>query len=314
MSLSKIKRNFQFKSTLGTYYINLRRKGFKNPFTKSLAVECTLKAINEIPPSQNNPTIIDFGCFDGSVLAKIRKEIGKKARLIGIDFNKSILKMARKQNKDISFYEKDLYADCFKDLANSSNIAICINTLHEIFSFCDRNDKKAIIDEEKGKQAIIKALTNIATCLKVNGVIILFDGIAPSLPFSKRIIIKFISPKLTRSFLQFAKDYKVHKTYFKIIDESTYRTNVGTFGNFITKYQFLNTPAWKIERDEEYQYFTKEQFIKALGQLNLKVEYLECLSPISNNWQKYIRIIDIDPSIFSIHVLIKARKGSIEGL
>jgi len=308
LHLLKERQIFKFNSKIGSYYFNLRKKGFKNTQTKSSAVSYALETIRSILQKTTHPVVMDFGCFDGHVLGEMKKVVDKKIKLIGIDFNTSILTMAKKQHTGIHFYKKDICAGNFKKFTRSSDMVLCINTLHEIYSIYGRRGKKAAFDEQTGKRAVGKALKNIAVCLKKNGVCILFDGVAPSLPPKKLMTIQFSSVHAKNTFLQFVKEYKTFSPLCTMLDTYTYQTNVQTFSYYITKHQFLHTPVWKIEQDECYQYFTKEQFIKVCKHVQLKVEHIECFSPKCNTWQQQIKILDLNPSFFTIHILIEAKK------
>jgi SAM-dependent methyltransferase len=304
--LADKRQSFIFSSKLGKYYLKLRKKSLTLGLSKSTVIPYVLKYIDDFSSNPNYiPQIVDFGCSEGYMMNEIYQMSHREISLTGIDFNDSIVKTAAEHYPFMDFYDKDIFLDTLKELESSVDIAICINTLHEIYSFYGANGH---FSHERGKQAVITSLKNICSTLKPGAVLILFDGIEPSEP-NKDITVKFKTKKSENNFIQFAKEYMPYAVKYEHVDKQTYKVDSRGFTKFITKYRFFDSLVWELEREETYQYFTEQEFISVLNELGLTMESESFLSPNLGEWNDLVEILDQHSKFPTEHVMLIGKKA-----
>ena len=103
---------------------------YNNRMRKSM--EDKLFFLNVLPEKINS--FIDFGCADGTLLAYVKEEM-PNVLLYGIDMNKDMLDIARKNVPSASFMCGDL-PSCFFIPENKGSVLNLSSVLHEVYSYC----------------------------------------------------------------------------------------------------------------------------------------------------------------------------------
>lgn len=301
------RENMSYDTELGKHYLLLRRKSLLSGLSKSSTIPYVLKYIDTLSALNNNiPHIVDVGCSEGDILNEINNLTKDKVKsLTGIDYNVNIIKKAKEKYPGIEFIRKDLVQDSFDEFSNHVDIALAINTLHEIFSFYATN---GAFDAAKGVTAVLQAIGKIKDMLRKDGIFILFDGIEQSTPKDKLMRIRLKNKKVEANLQKFMNEYIPYKVEITKIDESIYEISSRDFTRFITKYRFLHSVDWHLEREESYQYFNKMEFIQNIKTLGFKVETLNLLSPNLGTWADSVEILTEDESFPYEHILIIGRK------
>lgn len=302
------RETMSYDTELGKHYLLLRRKSLLSGLSKSNTIPYVLKYVEALSAASNNsiPHIVDLGCSEGDILNEINNYTRDKViSLTGIDYNRSIIQKAKEKYPSIDFVQKDIFQDSMKEFRNNIDIAIAINTLHEIFSFYGMNGN---FNPDKGIKAVLEAIEKIRKMLKKNGIFVLFDGIEHSTPKDKLVKIKLKDKEVEENLHKFAREYVPYHIEINKIDELIYEMSSRDFTRFITKYRFLENTVWNLEREESYQYFNKIQFIQNLKKLGFKIEALNLLSPNIGTWADKVEILTENESFPYEHILIIGRK------
>jgi SAM-dependent methyltransferase len=302
------RQNMSFASDLGKYYLELRKKSLELGSSKAKSIPYIINYIQEF--SRNGAAklkVVDFGCSDGIFLNNIASMCPKGIEFTGIDYNESVLDLAKKSYQDLKFLKKDLYNDSVEEISNNFDLAYSINTLHEIFSFYGAN---GILNFSKGKQAVETSFKNIAKTIRKDGILILFDGIE-SWRRDSEVTIELLTDEAEVNFLKFAKEYKPLSIEYLSQGDRKYKMKYQYFTRFITKYRFLNTPVWNLECEESYQYFNRYEFIDMFVNNGFKIESISMISPNIGEWSKHVRVLEHDQYYPEEHILIVGRKISL---
>lgn len=296
--------NLDYNSLLGSAYLKLRNRSLKKGLSKSLVIPYVIKHANDLLKSQDSVTILDIGCSKGDMLNSINKQLSNnKISLIGADFNESLLQKARKSYKDIKFIKHDITSD--NTLNFDVDIALCVNTLHEVYSLYAWN---GTFDENIGRKYLHKSLKNIISSIKPGGYFILFDGVESDSHTEDEIIFRVKSEEAIKLMHKFQAEYLPLNVKIEHINDNIYKTDSKSFTRFITKYRFLTNETWELEKVESYQYFTEDEFEVAFDKLGLETETIMLLNPNINKWRSIIEILPDNYSFPNEHILIIGRK------
>lgn len=312
-AIAEKRAKMKYTSPTSLHYLSLRKKSLTVGLTKARVIPYVLNYIrNIIAKPKEIPAIADFGCSEGLMLGRI-KEIFDETHptypidYYGFDYNKSLIENASKANSGIKFRQADLTkSNSLKKYSNRFDVVIVVNTLHEIFSFYSFN---GTFDEKKGKRYLLKSLKTIIETLKPGGKLIIFDGVEHSARLNKQITIKLQSKEAILALKKFQKNYKPIKVKLDWISKNTAKIDIKTFTRFITKTIFLNTPVWKMEQEEMYQYFTTQEYEDTLNKLGLTIEARDLLSPNLKTWHSFAKIEDSGISYPNEHILIVGSKN-----
>ncbi len=301
------RQNLSYSSDLGRHYLQLRKKSLRLGLSKTTAIPYALRYLEEFPStSDESLKIADFGCSEGSVLREIQQLTKyNNVEFYGIDFNESLLEKARNIYLDINFYNRNIYQDDFSKWENMFDIALSINTVHEIFSFYGWN---GVFNKKKGLKAVRQSLQNIASTIKPNGIFILFDGVEADTGLEEEVKVEFPSTAMEKNFLRFVDEYKPYKLNYKKLRGTTYVLDMFSFTKFLTKYVYIESKVWSLEREESYQYYTKSEFENIFCELGLEIESINQLSPNIGLWNEYVSIKSPGVSFPNQHILIVGRK------
>ncbi|OGE32036.1 hypothetical protein A2631_02875 [Candidatus Daviesbacteria bacterium RIFCSPHIGHO2_01_FULL_44_29] len=116
---------------------NYQKYTHKNPFQRIL-LNNFFKALSQILRPLRVETILDVGCGEGFILAKLKQEkIGKK--LIGIDLSKAALRIGKNIHPKLTLKLGSIYKLPFKD--NAFDLVLCTEVLEHL-----KNPPKALAE------------------------------------------------------------------------------------------------------------------------------------------------------------------------
>lgn len=301
-----------FNSALGETYLEGMRISLHRGAGKSTVLTYIFSKIEKIlkdTASDSKIKIADFGACEGDMLSQIRDRFGsKRIELFGFDYNENLISQAAKKYPDISFHHIDLNGGDFSKFASRFDIAFTVNTLHEVFSFAEyRRDSN-----EKRKRDVDQAIDNIASTIKQDGILLIYDGVESYAHLSQKIEIQVKDSQTEKLVKKFQSEYIPLKPLFKKVGDRKFLTNLGTFTRFITKLRFLDSVLWQIEKEESYQYFTKEDFIDGLWQRGFTTNTVVLLRPRLQMWKDKVKILTHNIDYPFEHILIISTKGSVQ--
>lgn len=302
----KNRAEMAYNTQLGQYYLLQRKKSLELGLSKSLTIPYAINYLNQADSQSNVPTIIDFGCSDGTVLNHINKAFSDKVlQIVGMDFNPSVLKKAKRDHPKFNFHSLDIVDGGANNYRNMADVALLINTLHEIFSLYSYNGN---FNPEKGYIAIDKAIKNITSTIKPGGIFILFDGVESYSDLSNKVTLELKNKKVETKLLLFQKEYKPYPINIKRVGKLQYEMSLKAFTRFITKYRFLGNIVWDLEREESYQYFNKFEFRQLFEKNNLQIEAINLISPNLGKWTDIVKILDPKITFPYEHILLIGKK------
>lgn len=283
-------------------YLTLRLdKGIsKNPVVKEVE-----KLIQKILKRRAIIHVADIGCFSGSLIDRIYKNLPirlrKRVRLTGVDNKKESLVKGRENYPEITFMIGDLSKGVL--LIEQYDIAILSNILHEVYS--EKIQKK--LTPLTAAKAVKSAVHRVVSLLNRDGYLVILEGIKPSFP-SKDIIIEFATSLVLEKFFKFAKKYKIAPIKIEKLLDKKIKTNLGSLAAFLTKARYLNESYWKQESLELYQFFTAEDFKRIFRGEKMKIVKFELQKFSRTEIRKQIKSIKPDVQIPAKNALIVAKK------
>ena len=290
------REKFKYNSSLGNSYLKLREERFLSGKTRAITIFYVLNAIEEAAENSNSPiSILDIGCSDGSILAHINAALKQNKQklpisLTGLDFNQDVIDQAKKKFNGISFVCDNIIRKR-NIIKNKFDIIIVINTLHEIFSF---KALKKRFSFNRGKDAVQKTFKNITSLLKPNGKIFLYDGIEHTLHPNSKVVIELNDFSVVENLLKFSKEYRPVSIKLRKLRKYRYELSIKAFTRFITKYRFLDSMTWELEKNESYQYFNESEFEDLFKMNGIRITSKILLSPHIGEWRALVKILTPD--------------------
>lgn len=227
-------------------------------------------------------TIVDVGMASGTstaILAKLFPEM----KIIGVDINPKMVQIAQETYNypNLSFREDDgEKLNTFEN--NSVNGFFNCSAIHHITSYNGYDTNKAL-----------NTLRRQVELLKDKGVLIIRDFVKPK---EQEVIIELSSvdksdrPNDAELFIQFSQTARslasANERGFPIQEINTIKKDTRRFQAYYTDVvEFIRRKDyyanWDIELQEEYGYFTQEEFEEIFRELGLRIILS---SPIYNQW------------------------------
>lgn len=247
----------------------------------AISVEKVASASVFFEPQKGN-TIVDVGMASGTstaILARLFPEM----RIIGVDINPKMVQIAQDTYNypNLSFREDD--GEKLRTFSeNSVNGFFNCSAIHHITSYNGYDTNRAL-----------NTLRRQVELLKDKGVLIIRDFVKPD---EQEVIIELSSidkPNRTNDaelFIQFAQTARslasVNERGFPIQEIDAIKKDTRRFQTFYTDVtEFIRRKDyyanWDIELQEEYGYFTQEDFEEIFRELGLRIILS---SPIYNQW------------------------------
>jgi SAM-dependent methyltransferase len=252
----------------------------------------------EIKPGIVPGRIVDEGCSDGGLLAKIARDF-PDSDFIGIDIAAEFMARCHERQRAgefggafVHFHQRNLLEPIFEP--GSIDTTICNSTLHELWSYGDREKTLTAYFAEKYRQ------TRRGGRLVIRDVVGFPEKDAPILmalpdsdgangdPFqvytSGPVLSKFLSGLSTRArFLRFAKDFLADQRArgrrgpeseiryeWRTIDGREYAAmRFGDAVEFLTKKDY--TDNWQSEMNEEFAFWSFDEWKAAVTQAGFRV-------------------------------------------
>jgi ubiquinone/menaquinone biosynthesis C-methylase UbiE len=232
--------------------------------------------------SQEDNTIVDIGMASGmstAILAKLFPQM----QIIGVDINPKMVQIAQDTYNypNLSFREDD--GEKLRTFSeNSVNGFFNCSAIHHITSYNGYDTNRAL-----------NTLRRQVELLKDKGVLVIRDFIKPE---EQEVIIELSTidkpsrPNDAELFIQFAQTARslasANERGFPIKGINTVKKDIRRFQAFYTDVvEFIRRKDyyanWDIELQEEYGYFTQEDFEEIFRELGLRIILS---SPIYNQW------------------------------
>lgn len=247
----------------------------------AISVEKVASASVFFEPKKDN-TIVDVGMASGTstaILARLFPEM----KIIGVDINPKMVQIAQDTYKypNLSFREDD--GEKLRTFSeNSVNGFFNCSAIHHITSYNGYDANRAL-----------NTLRRQVELLKDKGVLIIRDFVKPK---EQEVIIELSSidkpgrPNDAELFIQFSQTARslasANERGFPIQEINTAKKDIRRFWAFYTDVtEFIRRKDyyanWDIELQEEYGYFTQEEFEEIFRELGLRIILS---SPIYNQW------------------------------
>lgn len=247
----------------------------------AIAIEKIASASVFFEPNKDN-TIVDVGMASGTstaILARLFPEM----QIIGVDINPKMVQIAQNTyNYPNLFFREDDGEKLTSFTNNSVNGFFNCSAIHHITSYNGYDTNRAL-----------NTLRRQVELLKDRGVLIIRDFIKPK---EKEVIIELSSidkpnqPNDAELFIRFAQTARslapVSERGFPIQEINAIKKDTRRFQAFYTDVvEFIRRKDyyanWDIELQEEYGYFTQEEFEEIFRELGLRIILS---SPIYNQW------------------------------
>lgn len=283
------------------YLVNKLDRGLSgNP-----AIEETGKIIKKIGKNGGIVSILDIGCFSGSLINRLYnnlpKDLKNRLRLVGLDTYNDALKRGVKNYPQITFIKGNLLEDL--PLVKQYDIIILSNVLHEIFSDTVKKTK----NYTSTKRKIKKSLDQVIDILNKGGYLIILDGVKPPAA-TKKIVISFKTKAIFNKFIKFSQEYKAKSIEFQRLSHQSILTETASLAAFLTKSRYLDKTYWEKESEELYQYFTINEFKQLLQQEEIKIIKIKRNKFTKREIKEKIISIRPDIEIPAKNILIVAQK------
>lgn len=305
--IAKRRATMKFENKVGVSYLNGLRESTVAGKSKPKLLDLLKKLVKDISKSTGQKVkLADFGCGEGEILKILRTQFNSdQVELWGFDYNQSIIEEQQAANNGINFVHLDLLTGDLKEHSEYFDIVFTVNTLHEVYSFSSGHS----LNTAKARSEIVEVIGKISSCLRPEGEFILYDGVMSDYGTRDNIRIQFKDLETEGYFLKFMSEYHVAETYSMRLGNSKYQMTPQTFVYFISKLRFIGGITWELEKEEIYNYFTKEQFVNALSIFKIYVNSIDLLSPRQKEWQKHIDIISTYTGFPYEHIIIHGTKA-----
>jgi len=248
---------------------------------------------NFFPPRCGS--ILDIGSGGNcDHILKYRKLLGA-AKISCLDYDKKVINQMRLQfpNEGIEWHVADIFQ--LPQFKGGFDLVFLLDVLHEVYSFYGRlsGDRNEPINNERGLEYVVNAITNISGIVNQRGGIIITDNILPeeNVPVTLRLRSKEISNAVD----YFLKNYPSRK-FGEISRKGDFITlNPQDFSVLLTQYNKIKKKDWDrwvVERLEQHQYITKRQYQEMFARLGFRTNMIvETPNYVRKEWEQDFEII-----------------------
>lgn len=268
--------------------------------------EVILRASQLIRETASPFRILEAGSGCGQVVGALAGAHGC-TDCVGIDIDPKALLTAARDYPQVRFQHGDIRDQIFLKTLGKFDLLILVNTLHHVFS----EGLSGVTTRERirhGKQAVEACFKGMAGMLGPGGVMIIFDGLEPDNAVETMVEIGFRSPEARHNFLTFAREFQPWKIEFLPLTDMAVRLNLRDFSRYLSKLIFLAKPLWERERQESYQYMTKDEIQKMLAEYNFRLVEWHLLSVDYAHWLDAVEILTPGMEFPAEHVMLLAEK------
>lgn len=235
-------------------------------------------------------SILDIGCGIG-VLIPLLADRAPSASIVGIDMSYHLLSELKDKRMHPRAALVQAKVPGFPFRTESFDLAVAVQSLHEIFHFL-------------GEEALVAAIECVYSLLSDDGTFIVVDHQNPG---SKLVEIK-LSPELQKTLQLFKERFKPRTVVYEKVDECLIMMTMRDFYDFVTKIWALSTPLEKEEMHETHTPFSVEEFVHYIENVGFGVNYIDNLTPIEHHLDQYNITIQSDTNLPGRHFVVRARK------
>jgi SAM-dependent methyltransferase len=303
--LARSRAKVEFDNVIGETYLEGMRISLQKGVGKSLVVNQIANQLKQKAAKTSAPLLIaDYGSCEGDMLLEIKKQCPDlNLELYGFDYNKFLIDKGSQKHPDISFVQANILTSDLNEYQEKFDLVFTINTLHEIASFSNTDNPI-----KSGEENVHTSIINILSTVKPDGLIVIYDGVEHDLDPEKEITVELANAESEQNLLKFKDEYTFFKPAITSLGSLKYTMNIRTFTVFITKYRFLESLVWEFEREERYQYYTKQRWIDTLSGLGLSLMTILLLRPRLSDWQNTLTILTPEVDFPFEHVFLMANK------
>lgn len=249
---------------------------------------------NFFPPRCNS--ILDIGSGGNYDHILKYKNLLQAKRIACLDYDEKIINQMRQQfpNEGIKWYVADIFE--LPQFKKGFDLIFLLDVLHEVYSFYGRpnKDMNESLNRNSGLEAVVKALTNISNITNPGGGIIIADAILPSQ--QGKITIRPKSQEVEQALNYFFENYPT-KRFDQVHRKGDLITlSLSDFSILSRQYDKIKNKdwdRWKVERLEQHQYMTREQYEDLFTQLGFRTHIvIGTPENIKYEWHQDFEIID----------------------
>jgi SAM-dependent methyltransferase len=290
--------------------------GFYKKRGKAITIPHIIHAVDRllVNKSKDPIRILDVGCGKGDLLSLLSNMIAqinesRKVELFGLDREKHLLEIASEDSSiDANFFYKDLSKIKSSDFINKFDLIIATNTLHEVFSdFFKRSPKKDTIQKfNQAKEQLKIVIQELSQMLSGTGSILIYDGLAPT-EFKQTVKFKLKKIEILDLLDKFCAENKTWKIKYQKQNNYIQMSQLD-FMRFVTTFKYLGSNLWQIEREENYFYFSFEEYKQLLINLNLILDSTVLVNNDLNLYNHYFELIEPADFPFKSLLIMASKK------
>lgn len=240
-------------------------------------------------------SILDIGSGGNcDHVLKYRKLLQAK-RIACLDYDGKIINQMRQRfpNEGIEWHVADIFE--LPRFEKGFDLIFLLDMLHEVYSFYGRPNRNMNepINYEKGLEHVVTAMENISEIVNPRGGIVITDAILPS--ENTPVTFRTRSHEITDTIDYFFKNYP-SRNFGEILRNGNFiAINQQDFSVLLTQYNKIKKKdwgRWNIERLEQHQYMTKEQYEEVFSRLGFKTHMIiETPAYVLKEWKQDFEIV-----------------------
>lgn len=237
--------------------------------SENIVMPTVVEMITQHLETKADVSVLDMGCFNGAMLNQIwiltPEILRPRVSYIGAEIDEGLVSDGRQRYSGLNFEQADL-AESISHLG-LHDIVIISNVLHELIPD-DTEDANSI------ESTVGRAVQKVASITKEGGSLVVLDGLKPE-EDEKEIVLSHRSAELRDQYNLFAEEYSAFNVRAEEVGHNETKTRLKDLAAFLTKARYLKKEYWPIERQQLYQFFTREQFIRVIESSRFSVERFE---------------------------------------
>lgn len=258
---------------------------------KTKTIEHLIK--NFFSPQCNS--ILDIGSGGNcDHILKYKKILGA-TKLACLDYDEKIIDKMKEQfpNEGIKWKVADIFD--LKKFKERFDLIFLLDMLHEVYSFYGRSsgNRNESIDNERGLEYVIRAITNVSGMVNPSGGIIITDDILPE--ENNPVKLKLRSEEVSRTVDYFLGNYPSRKFDGISRQKDIITINAQDLSVLLTQYNKIknkNWERWEVERLEQHQYMTAKQYKETFANLGFQTNMIvETPGYVQKEWNNDFEII-----------------------
>jgi SAM-dependent methyltransferase len=224
----------------------------------------------------------------------------KYKRLLGagkiacLDYDEEVINKMKQQfpNQGIEWHVADIFQ--LQNFKEGFDLIFLLDVLHEVYSFYGRlsRDRNEPINDERGLEHVIKAITNISRIVNPGGGIIITDNILPENDVP--VTLKLKTAEISKAVDYFLKNYPSRKFGEISRKGDSLTLNSKDLSVLLTQYNKIKKKdwdRWAVERLEQHQYMTERQYMEMFARLGFRTNMIiETPDYVREEWDKDFEI------------------------